>query len=41
MRAVYEYRGRIDTVHAEHEVSPNALVYELARQELKFKWWKR
>ncbi len=36
-RAVYEYRGKIDTVHAEHELSLNALVYELARQELRNK----
>ena len=37
-KAVYEYRGRLDTVHAEHEVSPNVLVYELARQELGNRW---
>ena len=35
-QAVYEYRGKIDTIHTEHEVSPNALVYELARKELDY-----
>lgn len=33
-QAVYEYRGKIDTIHTEHEVSPNTLVYELAWKEL-------
>lgn len=33
-KAVYEARGRRDTVRARKTVSPNALVYELACREL-------
>ncbi len=33
-KAIYEFRGCRDTMHAQQEMSPNPLVYALARRNL-------